>query len=111
MTGWNITIKSESQAEDEKTAEEAPEIDTVQEVGEPGILDSFSEKISAGLTEAGYDSAESIVSASDKELLGVPGVGPKAVEKLRGLAGSLKGSEEITQESTGETAGEAAGEE
>jgi N utilization substance protein A len=111
LTGWNITIKSESQAEDEKAKKDAPEKDTAREDGEPGILESFSGKISAALAEAGYDSTQAIASASDKDLLSVPGVGPKAVEKLRELTGSEEVAEEDNKEDTGEKAGEADGEE
>jgi DNA uptake protein ComE-like DNA-binding protein len=39
--------------------------------------------------EAGLDSAELIAAASDKDLLKVPGLGPKTVEKLRGMAISI----------------------
>ena len=89
LTGWNITIKSESQAEEEKSAEDAMEKEAITENDRPGILEGLSGKVSAALIEAGLDSARSIAAASDEELLKVPGLGPKTVEKLREIAGPL----------------------
>ena len=98
LTGWNITIKSEAQAEEEKAAEDMPEKVTAKEEGRPNILDGLSGKVSAALAEAGLDSAKSIAAASDADLLNIPGLGPKTVEKLRNMA--------ISIEEAGEEAGE-----
>ena len=62
----------------------------VEEEGTPGILDGISEKISAALVEAGLDNHEAIIAASDKDLIKIPGLGPKTVEKLRELAEKIK---------------------
>jgi len=98
LTGWNITIKSEAQAEEEKAAEDMPEKVTAKEEGRPNILDGLSGKVSAALAEAGLDSAKSIAAASDADLLNIPGLGPKTVERLRNMA--------ISIEEAGEEAGE-----
>jgi N utilization substance protein A len=94
LTGWNITIKSEVQAEEEKSAKDTPKEDAVEEEDRPGILQGLSGKVSAALVEAGFDSAQSIATASDKDLLKVPGLGPKTVEKLRNKAISMEESGE-----------------
>jgi len=115
LTGWNITIKSETQAEDEKTSKDTSGKGAVDEDGSPDILESLSEKVSAALVEAGFDSTELIAAASDKELLKVPGLGPKTVEKLREIAGAVEetgeGAEGEIGEETEQEAGEEAGEE
>jgi N utilization substance protein A len=90
LTGWNITIKSEAQAEEEKAAEESPEKSAAAQEGRPDILEGLSGKVSAALAEAGLESARSIAAASDEDLLNLPGVGPKTVEKLRELAISME---------------------
>lgn len=88
LTNWNITIKSESQAETEKLEEESP----AQVEGEKdGLFDGISEKVVQAMQEAGYDTAEAIAEASDADLRGVPGLGPKTVDKLRDrAAGSVR---------------------
>jgi DNA uptake protein ComE-like DNA-binding protein len=91
LTGWNITIKSESQSEEEKSTADTSKVSSVEEEeGTPGILDGLSEKISAALVEAGLDNHQAIIAASDKDLLNIPGLGPKTVEKLRELTVALK---------------------
>jgi N utilization substance protein A len=90
LTGWNITIKSEAQAEEEKAAEESPEKSAAAQEERPDILEGLSGKVSAALAEAGLESARSIAAASDEDLLNLPGVGPKTVEKLRELAISME---------------------
>ncbi len=90
LTGWNITIKSEAQAEEEKTAEDTPEKAAAEQEGRPEILEGLPGKVSAALAEAGLESARSIADASDEDLLNLPGVGPKTVEKLRELAISME---------------------
>ncbi len=88
LTNWNITIKSESQVETEKLEEESP----AQDEGEKdGLFDGISEKVVQAMQEAGYDTAEAIAEASDADLRGVPGLGPKTVDKLRDrAAGSVR---------------------
>ena len=90
LTGWNITIKSEAQAEEEKTAGDTPEKAAAEQEGRPDILEGLPGKVSAALAEAGLESARSIADASDEDLLNLPGVGPKTVEKLRELAISME---------------------
>jgi N utilization substance protein A len=102
LTGWNITIKSEVQAEEEKSAQDTPKDSAVKEEDRPEILRGLPGKVSAALVEAGLDSAQSIAAAADKDLLKVPGLGPKTVEKLRDMATSMV---EVGEES-GEEAGE-----
>ena len=51
----------------------------------PGI----GEKNCNNFYEAGYMTPESIISASDEELLSIPGVGISFVKKLRKTLGSL----------------------
>jgi N utilization substance protein A len=115
LTGWNITIKSETQAEDEKTPKDTSGKGAVDEDSSPDIMEGLSEKVSAALVEAGFGSAELIAAASDKELLKVPGLGPKTVEKLREIAGAVEetgeGAEGEIGEETEQEAGEEAGEE
>jgi len=84
LTNWNITIKSESQAETEKLEEESP---AQVEDEKDGLFDGISEKVVQAMQEAGYDTAEAIAEASDADLRGVPGLGPKTVDKLRERAG------------------------
>ncbi|MCJ7499150.1 transcription termination factor NusA [bacterium] len=90
LTGWNITIKSESQSEKEKSTPDTAKVSLVEEEGTPGILDGISEKISAALVEAGLDNHQAIIAASDKDLFKIPGLGPKTAEKLRELAKKIK---------------------
>ncbi len=90
LTGWNITIKSEAQAEEEKTAGDTPEKAAAAQEGKQDILEGLPGKVSAVLAEAGLESARSIADASDEDLLNLPGVGPKTVEKLRELAISME---------------------
>jgi len=85
LTNWNITIKSESQAETEKLEEESAEEDVVEK---DDLFAGLSEKVVLALQEAGYETAEAIAGASDSDLRAVPGLGPKTVEKLRERAGS-----------------------
>jgi N utilization substance protein A len=89
LTGWNITIKSEVQAEEEKTAEDKSEKVAAEEEGKPDILEGLSSKVSAALVKSGFDTAQSIAAASDADLLKVPGLGPKTVEKLRNMVISI----------------------
>lgn len=86
LTGWNITIKSESQAEQDKAAEKSAKEEAAAKETAPGILEGLSGKVAEALAAAGLDSAESIAAVSDEDLLKIPGLGPKTVEKLREMA-------------------------
>ncbi|UCF88914.1 MAG: transcription termination/antitermination protein NusA [bacterium] len=86
LTGWNITIKSESQAEQDKAAEKSAKEEAAAKEAAPGILEGLSGKVAEALAAAGLDSAESIAAVSDEDLLKSPGLGPKTVEKLREMA-------------------------
>jgi len=102
LTGWNITIKSESQAEEEKTAEDKTMKDAVEGEAGPDFLEGISGKAAAALAEAGFDSTQAVAAASDADLLKVPGLGPKTVEKIR----EITGLEEKVGSGTGQEAGE-----
>jgi N utilization substance protein A len=92
LTGWNITIKSEDQAADEKALLESGGIAALPE--EFGLFDGISEKIVQALVESGLADAEAIAAATVEELLGMPGLGPKTVEKIQGRAQLLLEMEE-----------------
>lgn len=78
LTNWNITIKSESQAEEEKFEEKS-----AGEADEDDLFAGIPGKVVQALQEAGYHAARAITEASDSDLLKVSGLGPKTVEKLR----------------------------
>ncbi len=78
LTNWNITIKSESQAEEEKFEEKS-----AGEGDEDDLFAGIPGKVVQALQEAGYHTARAITEASDSDLLKVSGLGPKTVEKLR----------------------------
>jgi N utilization substance protein A len=80
LTDWNITLKSESQAEAEKHEEVS---DTVGGEEVEDVFSGLSAKVTGALKDAGLDSAEALAAASDKDLLALPGLGPKTVEKIR----------------------------
>jgi N utilization substance protein A len=104
LTGWNITIKSENQAEEEKALKEGGGDEVRPDAAD--IFDGISEKIVKALTEAGLGDAEAIAAATDKELLNVPGLGPKTMEKLRDRAGALDEAAEAADEEPAEEAEE-----
>ena len=90
LTGWNVTIKSESQVEADKVAKETADLEASLESAGPsegqagqGHLAGIPEKVTDAMRQAGFDSAEAIAAATDEQLLAVPGLGPKTVEKLR----------------------------
>jgi len=111
LTGWNITIKSESKSEEDKLFVDKPEVSAVAQEVQPGIMEGLSKKVSAALVEAGFDSPQSITAASDEDLLNIPGLGPKTVEKLRELAITTLEPREEAGEEPGEEPGKEAGEE
>jgi N utilization substance protein A len=110
LTGWNITIKSEDQAADEKALLESGGIAAQPE--EFGLFDGISEKIVQALVESGLADATAIAAATVEELLGMPGLGPKTVEKIQGRAQLLLEMEEAEagQEETVEEVAEPADE-
>ena len=83
LTDWNITIKSESQAE----ADKLEKLEEGAEAGEEDLFSGLSAKVAGALKEAGLDSAEALAAASDTDLLNISGVGPKTVEKIRQRVG------------------------
>jgi N utilization substance protein A len=93
LTGWNITIKSEDQAAEEKALLESGGI--AEQAEEFGLFDGISEKIVQLLVESGLADAEAIAAATVEELLGMPGLGPKTVEKLQGRAHLLLEAAEV----------------
>ncbi len=83
LTGWNITIKSETHSEEEKSREQAGSEKPEGDKKLAGILDGIPEKVVQALAEAGLTDEASITAVSDEDLLDIPGLGPKTVEKLR----------------------------
>jgi len=83
LTGWNITIKSESQVEKGAAQKEAAPAKEEEPSGDSGFLEGIPDKVVQALAKAGLADEKSIAAASDKELLEVSGLGPKTVEKLR----------------------------
>jgi len=77
LTGWKITVISESEFLGRKTekmwpGDETP-LDEIEELGS-----AVKEK----LARAGITSVESLAGKSDEELEGIDGIGPKTAEKL-----------------------------
>ncbi|NOY86275.1 MAG: transcription termination/antitermination protein NusA [Deltaproteobacteria bacterium] len=87
LTNWNITIKSESQAEAEKLEKEQGKEGPEDE----NLFSGISAKIVDSLKESGFGDAEAIRNASDKDLLRIPGLGPKTLERLRERAEGPEG--------------------
>ena len=83
LTGWNITIKSETQVEKSAAQVEASPAQDEKPSGDSGLLEGIPDKVVQGMAQAGLTDEKSIAAASDKELLEVSGLGPKTVEKLR----------------------------
>ena len=87
LTNWNITIKSESQAEAEKLEKEQGKEGPEDE----NLFSGISAKIVDSLKESGFGDAEAVRNASDKDLLRIPGLGPKTLERLRERAEGPEG--------------------
>lgn len=83
LTGWNITIKSETQVQKGAAQAEAGPAPDEKPSVDSGLLEGIPDKVVQGLVQAGLTDEKSIAAASDKELLEVSGLGPKTVEKLR----------------------------
>lgn len=90
LTHWNITIKSEYQAEEEKEQVLTPE-ETAQ-----NLFDGVSARIREALQEVGLATPDSIAAAPDDKLLAIPGLGGKTLEKLRSRAGTAEEKKEDT---------------
>src|SRR5207245_891770 len=79
LVGWKIDIKSEQEkkreveAEIERMARDAREMDSLQSVGEKTVQ---------RLVEAGYRSLDAIAEAQVEGLTQVSGIGPKTAEKV-----------------------------
>jgi N utilization substance protein A len=84
LTNWNITIKSETQVEDENK----PDSDVTDEDGglPDDIMTVLPPKTAETLAEGGINDLETINAASDEDMLALQGVGPKAVERVREVA-------------------------
>ncbi len=75
LTGWKITIRSESQYLNERTRA----IQTITSLSElPGIGEVTRERLEAG----GIDSIEMMATKTEEELTAIEGVGPKTAAKL-----------------------------
>jgi N utilization substance protein A len=83
LTGWNITIKSDSQLEKEKEAAIAAQAVAERAEAELHLLDGIPAAAAGHLHAAGFDTMDSVSRATDGELRAVEGVGPRTVEKLR----------------------------
>ena len=94
LTGWNITIKSETQVEKGAAREEAAPAQEEEPSGDSGFLEGIPDKVVQALVQAGFADEKSIAAASDKELLEVSGLGPKTMEKLRSRTSGKKESGE-----------------
>ena len=86
LVGWKIDIKSEQEkkreveAEIERMARDAREMESLQSVGEKTVQ---------RLVEAGYRSLDAIAEAQVEGLTQVSGIGPKTAEKVLAAAQEL----------------------
>ncbi|MFQ5878268.1 MAG: transcription termination factor NusA [Acidobacteriota bacterium] len=86
LAGWKIDIKSEQEkkreveAEMERRARDAREVESLQGVGRKTI---------ERLMEAGYRGVEAILEAGVEGLTQVPGIGPKGAEKILAAAQAM----------------------
>ena len=83
LTGWNIDIKSQSEAEGEAKKNIAASIFKSTAITE---LAGIGAKTAEKLEKAGYSSVESIAHAGTEQLTAVPGIGVKTAEKLYSAA-------------------------
>lgn len=94
LTGYRIDLRSEEESSVSVMTTEVTEDFSAETERDPfgvavnelsGLEDiGLSENVVSLLQEAGYDSVEKLHAASDDELLEIKGVGPKAVEDIRG---------------------------
>ncbi|HUX67059.1 MAG TPA: transcription termination factor NusA [Terriglobales bacterium] len=83
LLGWKIDIKSE----EEKRREVEEQMSALVGEGEAAEtplsqLQGLSERIVAALAQAGIGSVEQLGSQTPEQLQQIPGIGPKAVEKI-----------------------------
>ena len=83
LTGWNIDIKSQSEAESEAKEKIARSLFKSTAITE---LEGVGSKTAGKLQEAGFSSVEDIADTDAEHLAEVPGIGVKTAEKLRSLA-------------------------
>jgi len=83
LTGWNIDIKSQSEAGVETKDKIAKSIFKSSPVTD---LDGVGTKTAERLQEAGFSSIEDIAGKNIDDLAGVPGIGEKTAEKLYSAA-------------------------
>ncbi len=83
LTGWNIDIKSQSEAEGEAKQKIARSIFKTIAVTD---LEGVGSKTAGKLQEAGFSSVEDIADSDAEHLAEVPGIGSKTAERLHSLA-------------------------
>jgi len=83
LTGWNIDIKSQSEAETETKEKIARTIFKSPSVAE---LEGVGSRTAEKLQEAGFESIQDIVESNIKNLADVPGIGIRTAEKLYSAA-------------------------
>jgi N utilization substance protein A len=83
LLGWRIDIKSEEEKRREVEEQMAALVGGGEAEETPlSQLTGLSERIRAALTEAGIGSIEQLGSQTPEQLQQIPGIGPKAVEKI-----------------------------
>ncbi len=75
LTGWKINILSETEYKAMKEAEEMEKVDVDQ-------IDGVTTRMQLNLSDAGFDTAQDIVSAPIDSLLEVEGIGQKKAQAL-----------------------------
>ena len=89
LLGWKIDIKSEEEKRQEVEAEMARmarAADEIRSLERHGVSDKIVQK----LVEAGIHGLAHLAEMPDDELLGLEGVGPKTVEKVREAAAQAR---------------------
>ena len=87
LTGWNIDIKSQSEAGGDARKSMAESIFKSTAITDSATdsitdLEGVGGKTAERLEEAGFSSVESIAKASVEQLTEVPGIGKKTAEKI-----------------------------
>lgn len=83
LVGWDLDVKSEDSKKQEILAAMSSMMMGDGGEGPSFAVPGISAKVAAALAEADLASPEAIASATDEEILALPGVGPKMLEKLR----------------------------
>ena len=83
LTGWNIDIKNQSEAESEAKKKIAKSIFKSTSITD---LEGVGSKTAEKLQEAGFSSIEDIANTSVEHLAEVPGIGEKIAEKFHSAA-------------------------